>query len=305
LNQALVALVVNADAMRIVGQAGAATPGALIEVVSALTAQVFRASVAADGSFSVPVSGSKLDSFEVSAVADDKRSANTLYVVPGAAAVISTSANSLSCEQRETLAHQQLDAFITAPTPVGGTSTTNCRVDADCTTVSSGSVCNDSCSEYPLSKAAAISVEAAQDAIANGLCKSYKADGCQFIALPCAGPDGEIACLGNLVCALVRRSGPDCISQQVCVDGKSQPWSDVCWQSATDLPNASIGVVCLVNDKGVMALTMTGTDRAVTNQGWAHSAYWLFPSTLSPADEAKCSEQKALYAAGGFLSCPN
>lgn len=197
LDETLVKLVVTTEGVRIEGEKNAATPNAKVEITSALTGQVFRGPVAADGSFGVDVNGSKLDTYAVRVVADGKTSPNTVYVAPGAAAVeSSTQGGALSCEQRSSLARQQLDAVID-----GGNR--HCLIDSDCTTRSSGSACNDSCSVYPIANVGLSEVDAAQSAIEAGLCKTFAQDGCKVLALPCVPPNGQLACIAG-TCTLAK-----------------------------------------------------------------------------------------------------
>jgi hypothetical protein len=194
LNEALVALVVTADQVRVTGKPGAANPGAQVEVLSTLTEQVLRGSVASDGSFDVLVDSSPLDTFEVRVVAAGGKTSAPVFVVQGAAAVAGSSGDELSCSQRENLARQQLDALINSRLAEGG-SYTRCLIDTDCTTVSGGSACNDSCSTYAISKVGAQEIALATDSVEAGLCKTFAADGCKVIIQPCAPPQGELACV--------------------------------------------------------------------------------------------------------------
>ena len=310
LNAARVALVISADQVRVTGQAGAATPaGATVEVASALTSEVFRGPVAADGSFDVSVSGSKLDTYEVRVVADGEESSNSVYVAPGAAAVTSASdGGALSCDQRSELARQQLEAVLTRPLQVGEMVRTSCRIDSDCTTVSPISTCNDSCSTYAISKVGTAELEAAVDAVEAGLCKNFSADGCKVVAQPCPGPTAEVACVGSWLCQLVERSGPDCTDRAVCANGTRQIWPGVCIASIAppDSPGAGVSLVCVENDRGEVGLLSMRSDQAVTNKGWFNSAHGLFPDALSPDGRAKCEAQRAALGAEerrGFQDC--
>ena len=287
LKEALVALVITADQVRIKGEPGAAGPGgATVEVISALTGAVARGPVAADGSFDVPVDGSTLDTFQVRVVAEGERSSSTVYVVPGAAALTSASGTSLSCEQREDLAHQQLEAL--ANRAIG-----RCRIDSDCTEAATGSVCNPSCFRYAVSNIDALEIGAAREAIEAGLCKTYRDDGCQFIIPPCPQIPGEVACLGAVKCALVQRDGPNCDDKPVCVNGVKQIWPKVCEQSLTEIPSASINPVCLVDERGNVGLAFMSGSMAVTNKGWGSSGYGQIADTLSPNAQASCDAQRA------------
>jgi Flp pilus assembly protein TadG len=296
LKEALVALVITADQVRVTGAPGAASPGgATVEITSALTGTVTRGSVAADGSFDVPVNGSTLDTFQVRVVADGERSSGTVYVVPGAAAVTSSSGPSLSCEQREQLAHQQLEA-------VSDQAIRRCRIDSDCVEVSTGSVCNDSCSRYAVSKIDAMEIDAARTAIEAGLCKTYQADGCHFLINPCVQTPGEVACLGAVQCALVQRDGPNCADKTVCVNGVKRVWPKVCEQSLAEVPSLSINSVCLVDERGNVGLTFMTGDKAVTNKGWGSSGYGLVADTLGPNAQASCDTQRAALPTPEALS---
>jgi hypothetical protein len=302
LKEALVALVITADKVRVTGAPGAASPGgATVEISSALTGAVTRGTVAADGSFDVPVDGSTLDTFEVRVVADGERSPGTVYVAPGAAAVTSGGGAGLSCVQREGLAHQQLEA-------VAERAIRRCRIDSDCTEVGTGSVCNDSCSRYAVSKIDAMEIDAARAAIEAGLCKTYQEDGCRFIVQPCVPTPGELACLGAVQCAQVQRDGPNCADKSVCVNGVKQVWPKVCEQSLTEIPSASINSVCLVDERGNVGLTFMTGSNAVTNKGWGSSGYGLIADTLGPNAQASCDAQRAALptpeALSGCLSGP-
>jgi hypothetical protein len=296
LKESLVALVISADQVRVRGEVGAASPaGATVEVISALTSEVFRGPVAADGSFDVSVSGSKLDTFEVRVVADSEES-SSVYVVPGAAAVTGTSGGaSLSCQQREDLAHQQLEAVATQ-------AIRRCRIDSDCTDVGTGSVCNDSCSRYAVSNIDAMEINAARGAIEAGLCKTYREDGCRFVALPCPQIPGEVACLGAVQCALVQRDGPSCADKPVCVNGVKQIWPKVCEQSLSETPGKGISPVCLVDERGTVGLAFMGTSMAITNKGWGSSGYGQIADTLSPNAQASCDAQRAALPTPDALS---
>jgi hypothetical protein len=298
LDEARVKLVVTTVGVRIEGEKDAATPGAQVEITSALTGQVFRGPVAADGSFGVDVSGSKLDTYAVTVVADGKTSTNTVYVAPGAAAVeSSTNGGALSCGQRTELARTQLDALvesISANDPYA----TRCRIDTDCAEVSSGSSCNDSCSVYALSNAGVQQIETAKQTIKDGLCKDFDTDGCKYTVFPCPRPPGEVACVGHVKCGLVQRSGPDCFDRPVCVNGKKQIWPGVCADSiGEELTGRSQNVVCVATDKGEVGLMNLRDDLTVTNKDWSTSAYGLFPDSLSPNATTACNQQ--LAALGG------
>lgn len=307
LDEARVKLVVTTEGVRIEGDKNAATPGASVEIVSALTGEVFHGPVAADGSFGVDVKGSKLDTYAVRVVVDGKKSTNTVYVAPGAAAVeTSAEGGSLTCEQRTNLARTQLDALIESKV-ANDPYATRCRIDTDCTTVSSGSSCNDSCSVYAFSKASASEIEAAKEAIGSGLCKDFSADGCKVLALPCPAPQGEIACAGSVQCALVRRDAGACQNYMVCARGEKQMWP-LCQHALGQEPHESLEMVCVADEKGAVALTAMHGDIAITNRGWSHSAYGRFPSTLNAVAESECALQKRSVGDNnptGALSCWN
>ena len=88
----------------------------------------------------------------------------------------------LSCDERASKAQQLIWAAADA-------ADTTCMADSDCTEVSRRSLCNDDCGGHtPLSRTGRTSVEAAIAGVEAGVCASYKADGCSFLALPCAPP---------------------------------------------------------------------------------------------------------------------
>ena len=294
LDEARVKLVVTTEGVRIEGAKDAATPGASVQITSALTGQVFQGPVAADGSFGIDVQGSKLDTYAVRVVADGKTSSNTVYVAPGAAAVeSSTDGGALRCEQRTELARTQLDALV-ASISAADPYATRCRIDSDCASVSSGSSCNDSCSVYAMSNAGVQQIESAKQTIKDGLCKDFDADGCKYTVFPCPPPQGEVACVGHVKCGLVQRSGPDCFDRPVCVNGKKQIWPGVCADSIVEeLTGRSENVVCVATDKGEVGLMNLRDDLTVTNKDWSTSAYGLFPDSLSPNATTACNQQLA------------
>lgn len=216
LDETKVALLITADAVRVQGEPGAATPFAQIEVTSALTGSVFKANVAQDGSFEVEVEGSPLDTFAVRAVNERGASTNQVYVTPGAASVSTSGGGSLSCDQRTSLAEQQLEQVIDGV--LARAEGKRCLIQSDCTIASGGSACNASCSMSAISKVGALEVEAARSAIEGGLCKSFEVDGCRVPLVDCTEPSGELACVQG-TCQFANP-----VAQPETRTGCSEPW---------------------------------------------------------------------------------
>jgi Kunitz/Bovine pancreatic trypsin inhibitor domain len=183
----LISLVVSQDEVHVRGAPGAATPDATIEATSALTGAVFRGQAAADGSFDIRVDTPITDSFEVRA-SQSGRDSNTVHVVRGGASVGEGTQDELSCKQREQLAGAQMAA-------TSESADTRCTRDEDCALVPVNSPCSDACSDVPVSTAGALEIQRARDAIASGLCKDFRTDGCNVLVLPCVPPpSGNVGC---------------------------------------------------------------------------------------------------------------
>lgn len=193
IDQALVALVVTADQVRIVGRAGAVRPGgSTVQIVSALTGKTFESASRPDGSFDVLLDGSPLDTFAVRA-RKDAESSNTVFVVQGGAAVGTDDAQQLSCQQRQDLAAAQMNA-------VADGAHRRCRIDSDCTATSQATVCSESCATPFVSRVSGEpQLSEARAAIESGLCSDFAADGCSVLRLPCA-PSSEVPSCVNERC---------------------------------------------------------------------------------------------------------
>jgi hypothetical protein len=296
IDASLVALVVQADAVRVTGQPGAVSPGGTaLELVSAFSGEVFHATASADGSFSVEVTTAELDTFELRAVRGGAES-NTVFVTRGGAAVTPAgSSDSLSCVQQENLARAQLAA-------VAQRADRSCARDEDCLQVAGGSECNDSCETFLLSSAGRENVEAARSVTEHGLCGSFAEDGCTVTALPCV-PRIEVPVCVSGSCQWVSPDAPDstqCEPRPVCADGTNETWPDVCVRSVTAIPSAGIRSVCVVDADGKMALLALRGDLMVTNEGWTQSGgNGPVRSTLSVEDEQRCQAMLAVWRAVG------
>lgn len=188
INQDLVALVVSANDVRIVGKAGAVTPGgSTVQVISSLTGMTFEARSNADGSFDVALAASPSDTFELRALLGSAQS-SVVYVVRGGAAVGQGSGQTLSCKQREALATAQMTALVAS-------AGSRCLIDTDCTTAGQATACSESCSTAVVSKVDALQIEEARAALEEGLCASFAADGCSVLRLPCPPPPLSVRCV--------------------------------------------------------------------------------------------------------------
>jgi hypothetical protein len=197
IDAARVMLVVGVDSVRITGSAGAVSVGgAELHVQSSLTGAVHKARAKSDGSFDIQIDGSLTDIFELRAAdaAGNSERASPVYVARGAAAVTG-GAQGLTCKQRENLALSQMSA-------VAQTADTYCNSDADCAREQTSSVCNDACSDVPVSTLGATQIREARSAIESGICRDFSADGCNFIIFPCPAPlPNTLRCVAN-VCSL-------------------------------------------------------------------------------------------------------
>ena len=124
LDSGLIALVVTANDVHIVGKKGAALPGGSeVEVTNVATGEVVRGKSNEDGSFDIAVKASEYDTFSVRAFRAGKSSGN-VTVDRGGASVGENSAP-LSCSD---ITREALD-FIEA---AGATVQQGCTRDEDC-----------------------------------------------------------------------------------------------------------------------------------------------------------------------------
>jgi hypothetical protein len=203
------ALVVANDSVRIVGRAGAVSPGGVsVEATIVGTGEVVRGVANADGSFEIPLDASADAVVEVRARAGDAGSP-VAYVTRGGALVGSGDGASLSCMQRTNVASQAAGSLASA-------ADTRCQSAADCALVSTKTQCTDSCGELPVATAAVAGLRAGIDRIDRELCASFSSDGCNVIALPCVPPpQGPLACVAGQ-CTQLQESAspcPSCLNQ--------------------------------------------------------------------------------------------
>lgn len=93
-----------------------------------------------------------------------------------------------------------------------------------------------------------------------------------------------------------------CATVTMCLDGAPTQVDDVCIGLAIPTgmnPSAGLYHVCQVDPRGRLLLFVLRGDQVVTNSGWTHSASGngLVPSTLSAADEARCTQARAALSA--------
>jgi hypothetical protein len=182
-----VALEVGKDSVHIVGEAGAVMPGgASIEITNVRTGQTVKAQAAPDGSFEVEVMATPQDVLALAASAGSKHS-QPVYVARGGAWV-GDGSSGLSCQQRSQLASQAIGSALVQ-------ATSGCRVAEDCIEVPTRSVCTASCGDALVARTERAAVENTLRSVDDGLCKSFEADGCMLLALPCIPPpNGPIVC---------------------------------------------------------------------------------------------------------------
>jgi hypothetical protein len=208
-----VMLVVGSEKVKIAGAAGAVSPGGSeVKVQCSLTGMIFAARSASDGSFSIDIDASSADIFELRAAdaSGDTSKASPVYVSRGSAAV---HGEKLTCMQRGDLARAQMAA-------VAETADTACVSDYDCMLRETTTICSDACSEIPVSTRGTTQLEQARTAVANGVCRTFEADGCSILALPCVPPiPGGARCIDRR-CVL----GPASTSPGVTVTGCTEPF---------------------------------------------------------------------------------
>ena len=176
-----IALVVSSDGVKIVGEAGAVTPGgATVELQIVGSDQVARGSSKPDGSFEIALGATENAVVEVSAVSasDSSQRSSTIYVTRGGATVGTGQGAQLSCMQRSNLASQAIGDALERASDA-------CQTVDDCELIPNGTSCTDSCSDALIAKSAAPDIERTLEAIDRGLCADFAADGCSIIALPC------------------------------------------------------------------------------------------------------------------------
>lgn len=195
-----VMLVVAASNVKITGSAGAVSPGGSeVQVQSSLTGEVYKTIANNDGSFAIEVNASSADIFELRAAntSGNADSATPVYVTRGSAAV---SASNLSCMQRDNIARAQVGA-------VAESADRACESDDDCVLQEGGTVCTDGCNGVVVSMQGARQIEEARSAVAKGICKTFKDDGCNILALPCPGPLPQTPLCLNKQCTVGDRLG--------------------------------------------------------------------------------------------------
>jgi hypothetical protein len=214
------------------------------------------------------------------------------------------SASAPSCEQRQQLVKGRLDQVASAADRV-------CQVDNDCRRVSASLRCADACSEYTLSEAGERELEAARSRLELDVCTAFEADGCKSLALPCEPLAGSPRCFAG---DCLRADTVTCGATSVCViseDGGMprlvpQRIESLCTgQLLPQKASAGLYQVCLVGPDGSLFLTIAGGSNSYEMDGFTHSAYGggNIHSTLSPADEPRCTEIKALAAPGTPTNC--
>jgi hypothetical protein len=206
-----VALVVGSDSVRIVGRAGAVSPGGVsVEATIVGTGEIVRGRANADGSFEITLEASADAVVEVRARSGDE-SSRLAYVTRGGALVGTGDDDSLSCMQRTNVASQAAGGLASAADK-------RCQSAADCALVSTRTQCSDSCGELPIAAGAVAGLRAGIDRIDRELCASFSSDGCNVIALPCVPPpQGPVACVAGQ-CTQLQASAspcPSCLNQTV------------------------------------------------------------------------------------------
>ncbi len=292
LNYTLIGLEVRADSVLVTGAAGAVSPpGTHVQVQSAFHGDVLTTVAATDGSFSVNVTKTPFDTFEVRAVSDGI-SSSPVYVVRGGSAITLGEGEGLSCSQREDLAERQLRAVVEAAHRV-------CTTDNDCLTVEVSSTCTRSCTTVAVSRMGETDVNDTRDAVEGGLCSAFS-EQCSAVSVPCEGLGAASCVNGRCQAAATIIPTSRCTSHRVCADGTPENW-EVCTRSSTTQPSSGLYAVCVVDSSGRIALTNLRGDLVIVNEGWTQSATALTPSTLSAPDEARCSTLKAQWDLGGGL----
>jgi hypothetical protein len=198
-----VALVVSSDEVHIVGKPGAVTPGGAdvtIQVVG--SDMVVTTESAPDGSFELKVSGGPDAVIEVKASSGEDES-ETVYVTRGSASVSTGGGGKLSCQDRDRLAGQVVSNALS-------TADASCETAADCKTVSTDTMCRDTCGSFYIGKLAVAPIEAAVSTVNSSFCLGFEADGCMRTIPPCTPPiGGPVACV-NGSCTQQPPTRPEC-----------------------------------------------------------------------------------------------
>jgi hypothetical protein len=179
-----VTLVMQDDGVHIKGSKGAVmSPAVDVFARNLATDDIARTKVEFDGSFDLAVDGTLDDVYELRVGPEGNSSKpvfvtrdRTSYTYDGGAPA--GDAGMLTCREREQAAADQITA-------VAEHADVTCSDDADCVRVSTGSVCHDHCGEAIVSKTGQAEIEAAQDAVADGVCKTFESDGCVLLVPPC------------------------------------------------------------------------------------------------------------------------
>ncbi len=197
-----IALVVSPDGLRVVGSAGAITPGGVvIEIVALSTGRTFTTSSAADGSFDVTVEGPLAETFAVYA----RDGSGAVYVLRGSASVTVGDDGALSCDARSNLATTQM---------IGARSVADktCVDDGDCITVSLGTACSQGCNAAYVSQSGARTLGDARDVIESGLCAAFDDAGCTWFEPPCLPQAGVPRCVEKQCMLVADGVTRDCTS---------------------------------------------------------------------------------------------
>lgn len=176
-----------------------------------------------------------------------------------------------------------------------------CALDRDCTQVSGTFECADknvkvvTCAGMPVSRGNEDAGKAFKESLEAAWCAQLQCR--DFGSTPsCLATHSR--CVSG-VCEQTTDAGVTgtCSPLTACVDGAPTLVADVCIRSAQEAvanPSAGLYRVCLADDRGRLLLAILTGDQIVTNAGWTHSAYGngLVASTLSAADEARCTQAK-------------
>lgn len=287
LDSNLIALVVSANEVHIVGSKGAVRPGGTqVEVTSIDTGRVARAKSLADGSFDIVLEASELETFSVRAI-DGNQTSQRVSVTRGGAKVVAEG-QALSCSQQEQEARSRLQI-------AAAEADKSCTRDDDCVRAFATSNCNDDCGGWIVSLAGSAQLQLTRGDVEASLCANFRNSGCTKLALPCAPPTGE----------------PVCVSGQCQVSGDSLPQMRDCTSSFTQAFGSPVQKVwwfsteanyCLPRDysgSGGNAnryATRVACEEACPQANKCAGGRSITYSCLMTASDTECSEGAALCA---------
>jgi hypothetical protein len=184
-----VALIVQDDVVHVVGEKSAVDPGGVtIRVKNLVSDKSASGRAANDGSFDVKAPGSANDGFSVQS-SNGNGDSKAVFVTEGGAAAAEGENGTLSCDQQNQLAAEQLHAVVDSADDT-------CTQASDCIAAGIGSVCTDGCGGGFVSKAGLAELEDAVSAVEHGLCADFRKQGCSYTAVGCVPPP-EPMCLNG------------------------------------------------------------------------------------------------------------